>query len=161
LTLVQFRKVEYNDLPKCLSVEQSKEKRGEEITRRIVESTQIAESIEVVAYLNATPINVDDSDNNSYADSANSESVSGIAVKNGKNTWTVVLKNQQQTSVTDDEIMNPSRFFVKRRCLMMDDVNANERKKQAAKQKRARMTEKIQKEQSIHERAKEEMRQFE
>jgi len=111
LTLVQFCKVEYNDLPKCLSVKQSKEKRGEEITRRIVKSMQIAESIEVITYLNATPINVDDSDNNSYADSANSESVSGIAVKNGKNTWTVVLKNQQQTSVTDDEIMNPSWFL--------------------------------------------------
>jgi len=109
LTLVQFRRVAYNSLPK-ISPEKSQEKRGEEITRKIVASTHIAEAVEVVAYLN-------DSDNNSAADSSSlgsvGESVSGIAVKNGSTTWTMFLKNKQQISVTDNDLMDQSRFLVK------------------------------------------------
>jgi len=40
-------------------------------------------------------------------------------------------------------------------------LNTNERKKQSAKQKRARMSERMQKEKDIHEKAKEEQRHFE
>ena len=113
LTLVQFRRVAYNSLPKS-SPEKSQEKRGEEITRKIVASTHIAEAVEVVAYLN-------DSDNNSAADSSSlgsvGESVSGIAVKNGSTTWTMFLKNKQQISVTDNDLIDRSLFFVKRKCL--------------------------------------------
>jgi len=134
LTLVQFCRVAYNSLPKSLP-EKSQEKRGEEITRKIVASTQIAEGVEVVAYLNTR-----DSDNNSAANSSSlgsvGESVSGIAVKNGSTTWTVILKNEQQISVTNNDLMDPSQFFVRQKCLP-DDLNANERKKQSAKQKRA------------------------
>jgi len=49
---------------------------------------------------------------------------------------------------------------VKREC-WSNDVNANKRKKQSAKRKRARMSERIQKEKQIHEKAKEELREFE
>jgi len=56
--------------------------------------------------------------------------------------------------------MDPSRFFVKHK-LLTDNLTAQERKKQSAKQKRARRSEKIQKEQSIRERAMEEQRKFE
>ena len=48
-----------------------------------------------------------------------------------------------------------------KRKLSTDDVDAQERKKQSAKQKRARQSDKLQKEQSICERAKEEQHKFE
>jgi len=66
LTLVHFRRIDYNNLPK-VSVEQTKEKRGEEITREIVASTQILQPIEVVAYLNN-----EETENSSCANSSTS-----------------------------------------------------------------------------------------
>ena len=128
LTLVQFRRVAYNSLPKS-SPEKSQEKRGEEITRKIVASTHIAEAVEVVDYLN-------DSDNNSAADSSSSGSdsgsVSGLAIKKSSTTWTVILKNEQQISVTNNDLMDPTQFSVRRKCLP-DDLSANERKKTVCK----------------------------
>jgi len=123
LTLVQFCRVAYNSLPKSLP-EKSQEKRGEEITRKIVASTHIAEAVEVVTYLN-------DSDNNSATDSSSSgsvgESVSGLAVKKSSTTWTVILKNEQEISVTNNDLMDPTQFSVRQKCLP-DDLNVNERK---------------------------------
>jgi len=63
-------------------------------------------------------------------------------------------------NATNAELMDPSRFFVKHK-LSTDDVDVQERKKQSAKQKRAWRYEKLQKEQSIRERAKEEQCKFE
>jgi len=77
--------------------------------------------------------NSEDSDNNS---STTSESVIGTAVRNGSDTWTVFLQNEQQIAVTSDDLMDSSRFYVKRQCLN-DDQNLQERKKQSAKMKRA------------------------
>ncbi len=56
--------------------------------------------------------------------------------------------------------MDPSRFFVRRKC-MSDDLNSIEKKKQSAKQKRARLLEKLQREQTICEKAMEELHKFE
>jgi len=112
LTLVQFRRVAYNSLPKS-SPEKSQEKRGEEITRKIVASTHIVEAVEVVAYLN-------DSDNNSAADSSSSgESVSGLVVKKSSTTWTVILKNEQEISVTNNDLMDPSQFLLEESAYLM------------------------------------------
>jgi len=112
LTLVTLRKINYDDLPKKMSVEETKEKRGEEITRKIISATQIIEPIKVVAYINAAA-NAD-SDNNSTTDSsATCQSIGGTAVKTGIDTWTVILRNKTQISVTSAELMDPSRFFVK------------------------------------------------
>jgi len=72
----------------------------------------------------------------------------------------VILKNEQEIAVTNNDLMDPTQFFVRRKCLP-DDLNANERKKQSAKQKRARMSEKLQKEKDIHEKAKEQLCQLE
>jgi len=115
---------------------------------------QQAQAIEIVAYL---ANNSEDSDNSS---STTSESVIGIAVKNGSSTWTVILHNEQQITVTSDDLMDPSWFYVKQQCLN-DDQNLQERKKQSAKMKRARMLEKLQKEEMLHEKAMEELRKFE
>jgi len=51
LTLVHFKRVKYDDLPKNDAALLSKEKKGEEITRRIVTTMQQAQAIEIVAYL--------------------------------------------------------------------------------------------------------------
>jgi len=51
-------------------------------------------------------------------------------------------------------------FFVKCKWLS-DDLNASNRKRQSAKKKRAQMSKRIQKEKQIHEKAKEELCQFE
>jgi len=126
LTLVHFKRVEYDDLPKNNAALLSKEKKGEEITRRIVTTMQLAQAIKIVTYL---ANNSEDLDNNS---SATSESVIGIAVKNGSTTWTVI---EQQISVTSDDLMDPLWFYVKWQCLN-NDQNLQERKKQSAKMKR-------------------------
>ncbi len=89
LTLVHFKKVDHDNLPKH-SVALYK-KKGEEITRCIITSTQIAEPIEIVAYLEN---NMEDLDSNSYNDLTTSESGGGMALKNSKTTWTVVLKDK-------------------------------------------------------------------
>jgi len=156
LTLVHFRRIDYNNLPK-VSVAQTKEKRGEDITRQIVASTQITQAIKVLAHLNHDS---EETEHSSCANSSTSESICGTAVKSGSSTWTVILKNKQQMNITTDDLMDPSHFFVKRK-LSTDNLTAQERKKQSAKQKRARRSEKIQKEQSIRERAMEEQRKFE
>ena len=90
LTLVHFRKVDHNNLPKHSVLQ--KEKKGEEITRSIITSTQISEPIQIVAYLEN---NKEDSDSNSHNDSTASESVGGTALKDDKTTWTVVLKDKK------------------------------------------------------------------
>jgi len=131
LTMVHLEKVESGSLPKC-PVTQSKEKKGEEITRTIINSTTITEPIEVVAYL-PNDLSAEDSDNNSCNDSTTIKSVVGMVVKNGAKTWTLILPNEQLT-VCDDDLMDPSRFFVKHRWLS-DDLNAHDKKKQSAKQK--------------------------
>jgi len=56
--------------------------------------------------------------------------------------------------------MNPLQFFVQCKCLS-DDLNSIERKKQSAKQKRARLSEKFEREQIIHQKAMEELHKFE
>jgi len=109
LTLVTLWKINYDDLPKKMSVEETKEKRGEEITRKIVSTTQIIEPIKVVAYVNAAVANADDSNNNSTTDSsATSQAIGGTAVKTGIDTWMVILQNKTQISVTSAELMDPS-----------------------------------------------------
>jgi len=156
LTMVHLKKIERGSLPKC-PVAQSKEKRGEEITRTIIASTKITGPIEVVAYLPDDSL-VEDSDNNSSNDSTTSKSVVGTAVKNGAKTWTVILPGKQLT-VCDDDLMDPSRFLVCRS--LSGDMNVHDKKKQSAKQKRARQSEKLQKEKAIREKAMEELRIFE
>jgi len=83
-----------------------------------------------------------------------------MAVKDGATTWTVFLKGKPQFSVTNDDLMDPSRFFVQCKCLS-DERNSIERKKQSAKQKRACLSEKLEREQTIHQKAMEELRKFE
>jgi len=122
LTLVHFRKVDHNNLPKHSVLQ--KEKKGEEITRNIITSTQISEPIEIVAYLEN---NMEDSDSNSYDYLTASESVGGMAIKNGKTTWSVVLKDKQQFTVTNEDLMDPSRFFVRHKC-MSDGLNSIEKR---------------------------------
>jgi len=115
------------------------------------------EPIEVVAYLaNNSSEDLDSSSD----DMASTASVSGMAVKNGATTWTVILQNKQQLSVTNADLMDPLQFFVKRKWLS-DDVNTMEKKKQSAKQKRVRLSKKHQKEKTIREKAMEELRKFE
>jgi len=46
------------------------------------------------------------------------------------------LHNEQQITVTSDDLMDPSWFYVKQQCLN-DDQNLQERKKQSEKMKRA------------------------
>jgi len=134
LTLVTLQKINYDDLPKKMSVEETKKKKGEEITRKIVSSTQIIEPIKVVAYVNKAVANADDSDNNSTADSsATSQLIGGTAVKTGIDTWTVIFKNNKQISVTSAELMDPSRFFVKRKWLT-EDKNKNKKNLQRRKE---------------------------
>jgi len=72
--------------------------------------------------------NSDDSDNNSTTDSsATSQSIWGTAVKTGIVTWTVILQNNKQKSVTSVELMDPSQFFVKQKWLT-EGMSKNERK---------------------------------
>jgi len=123
-----------------------------------VTTLQISEAIEIAAYLTSDP---EENENSSCTDSSTtSDSVWGTALKNGPTTWTVFLKNKTQLTVSNKDLMNPSRFFVKGKCLA-DNLNVHKRKKQSAKQKRARLSEKLQKEQAIRERAREEQRNFE
>jgi len=113
LTLVHFERIDYNNLPK-VSVAQTKERRGEEITRKIVTTLQISEAIEIAAYLTSDP---EENENSSCTDSSTtSDSVWGTALKNGPTTWTVFLKNKTQLTVSNKDLMNPSRFFVKGKC---------------------------------------------
>ncbi len=113
LTLVHFERIDYNNLPK-VSVVQTKERRGEEITRKIVTTSQISETVEITAYLTSNP---EENKNSSCTDSSTtSDSVWGTAVKNGPTTWTVFLKNQTQLTMSNKDLMNPSRFFVKGKC---------------------------------------------
>jgi len=156
LKLVELRKIEFDKLPKNTSIG-LQERRGEDISRKIVYSTQVTKPIEVIAYHNADNA----ADSQSTTDSSTtSESIPGTAVKTGQQTWTVYLENEEPISLTSDDLLDSSRFFVKREC-WSNDVNANERKKQSAKRKRARMSERIQKEKQIHDKAKEELREFE
>ena len=127
LTLIHLKRVEYDCLPK--NSIKKKVNKGEEITRTIVTSTQITEPIKVVAYL---ANNSEDSDNNNE-DMTSLESVSGTAVKNGATTWTV-FSNKQQLSVTNNNLMDPSQFFVKCKWLS-DKVNSFEKKKESATKK--------------------------
>ena len=83
-----------------------------------------------------------------------------MAVKDGATTWTVFLKGKPKFSVTNDDLMDPLWFFVQRKCLS-DDLNSIERKKQSAKQKRARLSEKLEREQIIRQKAMEELHKFE
>jgi len=124
LTLVHFRKVDHNNLPKHSVLQ--KEKKSEEITRSIITSTQISEPIQIVTYLEN---NMEDLDSNSYNDSTASESVGGMAIKDDETTWTVVLKDKTKFTVTNEDLMDPSRFFVRRKCVS-DDLNSIEKKKQ-------------------------------
>jgi len=62
--------------------------------------------------------------------------------------------------MTNDDLMDPLQFFVQRKCLS-DDLNLIERKKQSAKQKRAHLSEKLEREQIIHQKAMEELCKFE
>jgi len=83
-----------------------------------------------------------------------------MAVKDGTTTWTVFLKGKPKFSVTNDDLMDPSQFFVQRKCLS-DDLNSIERKKQSAKQKRAHLSEKFKNKQSVRKQCKFEKKEFE
>jgi len=63
---------------------------------------------------------MEDLDSNSYNDLTTSGSVGGMAIKNGKTTWTVVLKDKQQFTVTNKNLMDPSQFFVRCKCVSDD-----------------------------------------
>ncbi len=70
---------------------------------------------------------MEDLDSNSYNDLTTSGSVGGMAIKNGKTTWTVVLKDKQQFTVTNEDLMDPSQFFVRHKCVS-DDLNSIEKR---------------------------------
>jgi len=94
LKLVELCKVNFDELPKNTSIG-LQERKGEDISRKIVYSTQVTKPIEVIAYHNADNA----ADSQSTTDSSTtSESIPGTAVKTGLQTWTVFFQNEELIS---------------------------------------------------------------
>jgi len=107
LKLVELRKNDFDELSKNTSIG-LQDRRGEDISRKIVYSMQITKPIEVVAYCNAD----NTADCQSTTDSStSSKSIPGTAVKTGQQTWTVYLENEELISLTSDNLLDSSHFL--------------------------------------------------
>jgi len=90
------------------------------------------------------------------------QSCPGIAVKVSANKWHVILDNTNETfmTVTDNDLLDSNQFTVQH-IAMSPDNDETTRKKQAAKQKRVRKVEKMQKEKIICEKGLQKRREVE
>jgi len=153
--LVHFKKIDCNQLIAC-NVAMSKEEKAAELTRTIITTTRMTEPISVT-YLST-------SDSDSDAENSDSRTVnskaSGSATKVRANTWHVSLDNGTTMTTTDDEMMNAKKFFVQQNYIRIDSDDGKKRK-QSAKQKRARKAEQLEREKRIQKTGMEKLREQE
>ena len=98
-----------------------------------------------VTYLSSDP----ESSNESSECDALSKT-SGTAVKLKSNKWHVCLNDKVMT-VTDEDLIDSSKFFVEQKWRSVDENDEVNRKKQSAKQKRSRKAEQFEREKRIRE----------
>jgi len=107
LKLVELHNIDFDELPKNNPIG-LQERRGEDITRKIVFSMQNTKPIEVIAYHNTD----DAANSQSTTDSlTSSKCIPGTAVKTSQQTWTVLLQNEEPISLTSDDRLDSSLFL--------------------------------------------------
>jgi len=152
MRLLHFKRIDTNNLCPVVSKKKSKEEEALEITKQLVYTTKKAEPIFLTAYLSSSKSETDD-------DSTSEKQTSpDTAIKKKTNEWHVYLENDQFMTATDEDLLDSNKFFVQRKCLDNDETT---KKKQSAKQKRARRAEKIEKEKTIREKGLERRREVE
>jgi len=109
-----------------------------------VYSTAINQPI-FVTYLSSNP----ESSNESSEYDALSKT-SATAVKLNSNKWHVCLNDKVMT-VTDEDLIDSSKFFVEQKWRSVDENDEVNRKKQSAKQKRSQKAEQFEREKRIQE----------
>jgi len=153
MQLVHFRKIESSSL--CVqTVPLTREEKAAEVTRRLVYSSKKMEPISVT-YLST-------SESESGAENSDSDTASkaGTAVKVDGNKWRVVFNNDISMTATDEDLLDPNKFYVERAWMRVDNDDMSKRK-QAAKQKRVRQGEQKEQEKRIIEKGLEKLRDAE
>jgi len=149
MKLVHFRKIESSSL--CVQmVPLTREEKAAEVTRRLVYSSKKMEPISVT-YLST-------SESESGAENSDSDTASkaGTAVKVDGNKWRVVFNNDISMTATDEDLLDPNKFYVERAWMRVDNDDMSKRK-QAAKQKRVHQGEQKEQEKRIIEKGLEKL----
>jgi len=102
------------------------------------------------------------SESESGAENSDSDTASkaGTAVKVDGNKWRVVFNNDISMTATDEDLLDPNKFYVERAWMRVDNDDMSKRK-QAAKQKRVRQGEQKEQEKRIIEKGLEKLRDAE
>jgi len=122
MQLIHFEKIDSKSLCPVSVEKKTKEEKAAEITCRIVLSTKNAEPV-FVTYL--PPSHAEFSDDNSEM----SKTSNGTAVKEGANSWHVSLDNNTSMTVTNNDLMDPSKFYVEQRYLSIDGDESKKKNK--------------------------------
>jgi len=156
MQLIHFEKIDSNSLHPASVQKKTKDEQAAEITCRIMLSTKKTEPIFVTYHPPTLPPDAESGDDRSKI----SKSSNGTAVKEGVNKWHVSLDNDTTMTATNDDLMDASKFYVEKRWLTVNQ-DESKKKKQSAKQKRARQTEQVEKEKRIREKGLEQLRTME
>jgi len=155
MRLIHFEKIDSKSPWLAGAADKTKEEKAAEITHWIVLSTKISEPIKVTYLLLQLPSDAESScDDNSEM----TKTSRGTAVKEGENNWYVSLDNNKKMSVTDNDLMDGSKFYVEQLSVEQDE---SKRRKQSAKRKRTHQTEQFEKEKKIREKGLEKLREIE